>query len=103
MKTELTKIFTSQQYLEEILTLSNTEIDLWIEAGAKVLIGAEETLEDIEVNAHLYEEMGLTRDDVRLDIERIQYNLDLFTEAFMEKEKAMVIMNYDAPMFFHMN
>ncbi len=47
--------------------------------------------------------MGLTRDDVRLDIERIQYNLDLFTEAFMEKEKAMVIMNYDTPMFFHMN
>ena len=98
MKTDLSRIFTSEQYLSEIMTLSNTDIDRWLEAGARVLIGAETTLEDGS-----YEEVGLSRDEVLLDIERIKYNLDLFTEAFVTKEKFMPLIKDDRVMYFHMN
>jgi type VI protein secretion system component VasA len=98
MKTDLSKVFTSEQHLDEIMTLSNTDIDRYLEAGARVLIGAETALEDGS-----YEEVGLSRDEVLLDIERINYNLDLFTEAFATKEKFIPLINGDMVMYFHMN
>jgi sulfopyruvate decarboxylase TPP-binding subunit len=96
---EILELFRTQQYAEEIgKVLSNREIDLYISIGCRLLAEAQEVLEN-----ETYHEVGLSREEVILDIERIEYNLDEFTDAFMEKEKAMVVMKYDKPMFFHMN
>ena len=45
----------------------------------------------------------MTKEAIELDIAMIEYNLEIFTEALMEKENAIVIMGYDKPMFIHMN
>jgi len=98
-QSELVQLFTTQQYAKEIgSTLSNTEIDMYIEAGCKILEDAQEIVEK-----DLFDEARMTRKEVELDIERIEYNLDEFTKAFMKKENAMLIMKDDKPMFFHMN
>ena len=98
-QSELVQLFTTQQYAKEIgSTLSNTEIDMYIEAGCKILEDAQEIVEK-----DLFDEARMTKKEVELDIERIEYNLDEFTKAFMKKENAMLIMKYDKPMFFHMN
>lgn len=96
---ELLELFRTQQYAEEIgKALSNREIDLYISIGCKLLAEAQEV-----IDKELFDELGLTKEEVILDIERIEYNLDEFTEAFMEKEKAIVLMKDNEPMFFHMN
>jgi len=98
-QSELVQLFTTQQYAKEIgSTLSNTEIDMYIEAGCKILEDAQEIVEK-----DLFDEARMTKKEVELDIERIEYNLDEFTKAFMKKENAMLIMKDDKPMFFHMN
>lgn len=96
---EILELFRTQQYSHEIVdALTSKEIDMYISIGCNLLAGAQEVLEN-----ETYHEVGLSREEVKLDIEKIEYNLDEFTEAFMEKESAMVIMKYDVPMFFHMN
>lgn len=96
---ELLKLFTEEQFAKEIHdNLSNTDIDKLLEAGIKLLIDAEKCLDDGS-----YYEIGKSTEDVKLDIERIKYNLDQFTKAFLMKEKAEVITNYGSAMFFHAN
>ncbi len=95
----LLKVFTEEQYVSEIVdNFSNTEIDEFIEAGSKLLIDAERCLEE-----KTYYEVGKTTAEVKLDIARIKYNLDKFTEAFLTKEKAEVLMSSGGIMFFQGN
>jgi hypothetical protein len=95
----LLKLFTEEQFAQEIHdNLSNTEIDNFLDAGTKLLLDAEEYLKD-----ESYVEVGKTRSQVVLDIARIKYNLDQFTQAFLMKEKAEVMTEYGGIMFFHAN
>jgi len=95
----LLKIFTEEQFAQEIAdNLSNTDIDMYIEYGSRLLHDAEECLKD-----ESYYEVGKTTAEVKLDIERIKYNLDQFTKAFLIKEKAQVMTEYGGIMFFHAN
>mgnify|MGYP003636685431 FL=1 len=99
MDKEIIQLFVTQQYEKEIGSiLSNTEIDMYIGLGIKLLEDAQEVVEN-----KLFDEAGKTKEEVDLDIERIEYNLNEFTKAFMSKENAFVIVNDDKPMFFHMN
>ena len=96
---ELLELFRTQQYAEEIgKALSNREIDLYIGIGCRLIAEAQEV-----IDKELFDELGLTKEEVELDIAKFEYNLDEFTEAFMEKEKAIVLMKDNEPMFFHMN
>ena len=95
----LLKIFTEEQFAQEIAdNLSNTDIDMYIEYGSRLLQDAEECLKDKS-----YYEVGKTTAQVKLDIARIKYNLDQFTKAFLIKEKAQVMIEYGGIMFFHAN
>lgn len=95
----LLKLFTEGQFAQEIHdNLSNTDIDMYLDYGTKLLLDAEECLKD-----GTYVEVGKTRSQVVLDIERIRYNLDQFTKAFLMKEKAEVMTQYGGVMFFHAN
>ena len=99
MKEEILQMFRTEQYANEISsTLSNTEIDRYIGVGCLILGEAQEIL-----SMKLWEAVGMTKEDIELDIVRIEYNLEQFTEAFMEKENVMLIMGYDKSMFIHMN
>ena len=99
MDKEIIQLFVTQQYEKEIGSiLSNTEIDMYIGLGIKLLEDAQEVVEN-----KLFDEARKTREEVDLDIERIEYNLNEFTKAFMTKENAIVIVKDDKPMFFHMN
>ena len=93
------QLFVTQQYEKEIgSTLSNTEIDMYIGLGCKLLEDAQEVVEK-----NLFDEAGMTKEEVDLDIERIEYNLNEFTKAFMTKENTIVIVKDNKPMFYHMN
>ena len=96
---EIVELFTTEQYAKEIgSVLSNTEIDMYIEAGCKILGDAQEIIEE-----NLFDEAGMTKEEIELDIKRIEYNLNEFTKAFMKKENAMLLMKDSKAMFFHMN
>jgi len=96
---QLLKLFTEEQFAQEIAdNLSNTDIDMYLDYGTKLLVDAEECLED-----ESYLEVGKTKAEVKLDIARIRYNLDQFTKAFLMKEKAEVMTKYGGIMFFHAN
>jgi len=99
MKKELLSMFTTEQFASEIvIALTNKEIDDYLNFGCKLLIDAKTVLASGE-----YLELGLTKAQVKLDIVRIEYNLDQFTKAFLMKENMLVLTKYDEPMFFHMN
>ena len=98
MKKELLEMFRTEQHAVEVLTMSNTEIDGYIEIGCVILGEAQEILTN-----KMWELVGMSKEAIELDIARIEYNLEIFTEAFMEKENAIVIMGYDKPIFIHMN
>ena len=99
MFSEITKLFLTEQYTSEIVsTLTNKEIDSYLDYGVRLLLDAKKILESGE-----YKEYGLTRSQVVLDIAKIEYNLDKFTEAFLIKERMMVLTKFEEPMFFHMN
>jgi hypothetical protein len=99
MNSKLTQLFLTQQYAKEIENaLTSKEIDNYIGFGVNLLMDAQQVLESGE-----YIGIGMSREDIELDIERIEYNLDEFTEAFMNKENAMVITKYERVMFYHMN
>tara|TARA_B100001173_G_scaffold131362_1_gene113938 strand:- start:1250 stop:1561 length:312 start_codon:yes stop_codon:yes gene_type:complete len=96
---QIVEVFTKEQFAIEIgKVLTNTEIDMWIGAGCKILGDAQEILEK-----ELFDEAGMTRKEVELEIKKIEYNLNEFTKAFMKKENAMLLMKDSKPMFFHMN
>lgn len=99
LQAQLVKLFTTEQFTKEIVkACTNTMIDKYLSIGCRILVDAEEILESGE-----YEEHGINEARVKLDIERIKYNLDRFQEALMIKEKAEVITKYGNPMFFHAN
>lgn len=96
---KLLKLFTEEQFAKEIAdNLSNTEIDMYLDYGANLLIDAEKCLKE-----ESYYEVGKTTAEVKLDIARIEYNLDQFTQAFLMKEKAEIMMQYGGVMYFHAN
>ena len=96
---QIVEVFTKEQFAIEIgKALTNTEIDMWIGAGCKILGDAQEILEK-----ELFDEAGMTRKEVELEIKKIEYNLNEFTKAFMKKENAMLLIKDSKPMFFHMN
>ena len=96
---EITKLFLTEQYTNEIVSaLTNKQIDSYLNYGVRILLSAKETLESGE-----YIEHGITRLQVELDIARIESNLSKFTEAFLIKERMMVLTKFEEPMFFHMN
>ena len=96
---QIVEVFTKEQFAIEIgKVLNNTEIDMWIGAGCKILGDAQEILEK-----ELFDEAGMTRKEVELEIKKIEYNLNEFTKAFMKKENAMLLMKDSKPMFFNMN
>jgi hypothetical protein len=99
MDEELTEIFTTEQHTNEIVkTLTNVQIDIYLDLGVKILISAQQKLESGE-----YIEEGITKKQLELDIARIEYNLDIFTEALVIKENMVVITKYPKAMYFHMN
>jgi hypothetical protein len=99
MDEELTEIFTTEQHTNEIVkALTNVQIDIYLDLGVKILISAQQKLESGE-----YIEEGITKKQLELDIARIEYNLDIFTEALVIKENMVVITKYPKAMYFHMN
>jgi hypothetical protein len=99
MNEDLTEIFTTEQHTDEIVkTLSHVQIDIYLDFGVKILISAQQKLESGE-----YIEHGIKREELELDIARIEYNLDIFTEALVIKENMIVITKYPKAMYFHMN
>jgi hypothetical protein len=96
---DITKLFITQQYASEIAeALTNKEIDRALTIGVKILSDAKDKLVDGS-----YTEQGLTKEEVELDIKRIEYNLGEFTGAFLKSENMEVLTEYEVPMFYHMN